>query len=110
MLTGNSCAQFSYSFFFLSGVLAENSSDLARASTPQPKESLSDETEAANADTTESTSAADVTDSFMPDEQLCSDDSDTAGYYQVSTNTSTSQSTNNESNNPSYQRGLLSSR
>ena len=48
--------------------------------------------------------------SLMPAEELCSDDSDTAGYYQVSsTNTSTSQS-QNDSQNRSYQRGVLSTR
>ncbi|XP_067945504.1 DDB1- and CUL4-associated factor 8-like [Watersipora subatra] len=46
--------------------------------------------------------------SLMPMEPLCSDDSDTAGYYTMSPQVGSSQS-DAGSRQPSYQRGLLSS-
>lgn len=58
----------------------------------------------------EEENVTETSDSLMPSEQLDSDDSDTAGVYQLNNSSSTHQdSDNDDSGVPFYQRGVLES-
>lgn len=106
---------------------AENSDDKQDITNPEEKTPAADHnyhqdttdvtstsvTSDAAADAENNTSQRNDQSDLMPDEQLYSDDSDTAGYYQVSANASANSPAapddeSNQSNQRSYQRGLLS--